>query len=660
MVTPYDRTRSIARFTAAMLLLLSATPSAAQTFARNAQRERRIERQLEAIAPAALPSFKAATAAMDRNDHATAARLYEEVVRQAPRFSPALRRWGRTLAESGQRDAGINSIQQALAIERSPENLISLAELLFTPVNGQEPSWTLSEQALRLAQEASQKMRSDDDSSYLALTAQIALFLQRPKDFREATTALASRFPDEMPTHYFSAILAAMEGDWIRAESQIKEAQKRGLPPEVATGFLNSGVARRAMIRRLMRYSLYGLGVWIGGLLLLFLAGKFLSRQTLRSIEKADPNASASAGELFLRKTYRMLILVAGSYYYLSLPFVIYSVIAGTGLIIYIFMWIGWMPVGLVFALAAGALLTVIKSVQTLFVRVPIDAPGRSLDSAEAAGLWNVAREVATAVGTRPVDEIRVTPGTEMAVYEQGTRRERREDRARRVLLLGVGLIEGFRKAPLCAVLAHEYGHFAHRDTAGGELALRVNIDMLKFAQVLIESRQAVLWNFAWHFLRAYAFLFRRISHGATRLQEVLADRVAASRYGAANFEEGLRHVVRRNAEFTATVNDEVQQALEARRALRNLYTLEPPRTLELTHEIDDALLRETTEDDPHPGPQDRFRLISGITTTAVWTGDGLVWDLFANAEGVAKEMTAQIESRVEHLRESDVLTATA
>ena len=445
------------RFTAAMLLVLSATPGIAQTSVRPAGREQRIERELEAVAPAALPSFKAATVAMDRNDFATAARLFEDVTRQAPRFSPAIRRRGITLMQSGQRDAGLRLIHEALAIERSPENLISLADALVTPVKGQGPSTTVSEQALRLAQEASQKTRSDDDSSYLGLTAQIALSLQRTNDFRDATTALAARFPDEMPTHYFSAILAAIDGDWLAAESRIKEAQKRGLSPEAATAFLNSGVARNAMIRRLLHYSLYALGVWIGGLLLLFLAGKFLSRQTLQSIATADPNVSAAPRELFLRKTYRRLIVVAGSYYYLSLPFVIYSVIAGTCLVVYMFMLIGWLPVGLLFALGAGALLTAFKSIQTLFVRVPVDSPGRSLDPAEAPGLWSVAREVAAAVGTRPVDEIRVTPGTEMAVYEQGTRRERREDRARRVLLVGMGLIDGFRKAPFCAVLAHEY-----------------------------------------------------------------------------------------------------------------------------------------------------------------------------------------------------------
>ncbi len=57
-----------------------------------------------------------------------------------------------------------------------------------------------------------------------------------------------------------------------------------------------------------------------------------------------------------------------------------------------------------------------------------------------------------------------------------------------------------------------------------------INRDMMKFAIAMIESGQAVWWNVAFQFLRVYHFLFCRISHGATRLQEVLADRVAAGK----------------------------------------------------------------------------------------------------------------------------------
>ena len=79
---------------------------------------------------------------------------------------------------------------------------------------------------------------------------------------------------------------------------------------------------------------------------------------------------------------------------------------------------------------------------------------------------------------------VRTWPSTKKEVAGSG-----KEDRARRVLVLGVGLLDGLRQAPFCAVLAHEYGHFVHRDTAGGELALRVNNDMRKFALAMAEKR---------------------------------------------------------------------------------------------------------------------------------------------------------------------------
>jgi Zn-dependent protease with chaperone function len=199
-----------------------------------------------------------------------------------------------------------------------------------------------------------------------------------------------------------------------------------------------------------------------------------------------------------------------------------------------------------------------------LFVRVSSKEPGRSLSPEEAPGLWSLTREVAEKLGTRPLDAIRVAPGTEMAVYERGSYWERRKGMGRRTLVMGLGLLPGFDQNPFRAVLAHEYGHLAHSDTAGGDVALRVNQDMIKFAYAMAHAGQAVWWNIAFQFLRLYHFLFRRISHGATRLQEVLADRTSARLYGARPFEEGLRHVVRREIEFNYFAGKEIKEALES------------------------------------------------------------------------------------------------
>ena len=75
-------------------------------------------------------------------------------------------------------------------------------------------------------------------------------------------------------------------------------------------------------------------------------------------------------------------------------------------------------------------------------------------------------------MGTRPVDAIFLTPGAEVAVFERGRWLDKARDRARRSLILGLGVVEGFHIDPFRAVLAHEYGHFLHRDTAGGDVAL--------------------------------------------------------------------------------------------------------------------------------------------------------------------------------------------
>ena len=310
-------------------------------------------------------------------------------------------------------------------------------------------------------------------------------------------------------------------------------------------------------------------------------------------------------------------------------------------------MLIGRIPIQLAAALAIGALVTIWKMVQSLFIRVESEDPGRSLAVAEAPGLWNLTRAVADQVGTRVIDDIRVTPGTELAVYERGTRRERAQDEARRTLILGVGVLNGFRQGAFRAVLAHEYGHFAHRDTAGGDVALRVRQDMMKFAVAMAQHGQAVWWNLAFQFLRIYDFLFRRISHGATRLQEVMADRVVAQKYGGALFEEGLRHVIRGSIEFQAAAQDEVQSAVNSRRPCQNLYTLPPSRTDDVERLVAEAIARPTAEDDTHPGPLDRFRLVSRAAAPGAESDTALVWDLFSDREALTREMTSTIEAHV-------------
>src|SRR5262249_32517188 len=162
----------------------------------------------------------------------------------------------------------------------------------------------------------------------------------------------------------------------------------------------------------------------------------------------------------------------------------------------------------------------------------------------------------------------------------------------------------------------------------------------------MIQAGQAQWWNLGFQFLRIYHFIFRRLSHGATRLQEGLADRTAVMNYGAKAFEEGIRHVIRRGIEFEDIAYWEAHDAHPERRPLQNLYDLEPRNMTSVEAKYREAMTRPTTQDDTHPGPMDRFRYAARIASSSVDQAPGKVWDLFSDRQSLAKEMLEAI-SRV-------------
>ena len=627
-----------------LLLLLSGLSTQAQS-ARDMEKEKAIWAELEKSAPNSVADFKAGTEAMDAQQYDKAAGLFLKVQQEAPDFDAALRRLGGCLVLAGKTEAGFDSMEQALAIRRSPENLISLAQSLAYPGVGKEGTNEQKQRAYQLVKEANRSPQQEPD--FLVLQTQLAMELNLIDDFRRGTEQLVAKHPELMATHFYNALLAAYDEKWITAEQEIEMAQSLGLAPEVAQQFLDSGVKTRARVWQYLFYSLYLVGAWLVGLTALFLIGKLMSRKTLSSLEAANPNSPTSASELSLRKWYRKLINVAGFYYYISLPVVVFLVIIVAASITYAFVMLGRIPIKLVAILAIGGLVTIVTLVRSLFIKVEDVDPGRSLNYDEAPGLWDLTRTVAATINTRPVDEIRITPGTDLAVYEKGTMRDRSQDKAQRVLILGIGVLNDFKQNGFRAVLAHEYGHLTHRDTAGGDVAIRVNNDMMKFAHAMIANDQARWWNVAFQFLRIYHFIFRRISHGATRLQEVLADRVSALKYGPLAFEEGLTHVVRKSVEFHHLAAKEIDASVEARRALQNLYELRLDQSSNLEQEIVESLNRNTSEDDTHPSPNDRFRLTRRISGVNEVPATGTVWDLFKNREALTSEMTSMIQSEV-------------
>jgi hypothetical protein len=125
------------------------------------------------------------------------------------------------------------------------------------------------------------------------------------------------------------------------------------------------------------------------------------------------------------------------------------------------------------------------------------------------------------------------------------------------------------------------------------------------------------------------------------------AFRISHFNYSASAFEEGLRHVIRRQIEFEDTAYWEISDASKGRRSLQNLYEMRASDGKMVEEKIEEAVNRTTSEGDTHPSPIERFRYARRIVSSSRMATDGMVWDLFENREKLISEMSALIDRQV-------------
>ena len=214
-----------------------------------------------------------------------------------------------------------------------------------------------------------------------------------------------------------------------------------------------------------------------------------------------------------------------------------------------------------------------------------------------------------------------------------------------------MGVLEGLKIGPFKAVLAHEYGHFTNKDTAGGGFALAVRRSLLTMARSMAESGSAAFYNPAWLFLNGFFRVFLRISQGASRLQEILADRWAAFTYGSRAFEEGLRHVIEQSVRFDARAGAALRAM--AAQPVANLYQHQPEAPVdqaEIDKAIRGALNHPSSPYDSHPSPAERSRWVRALNAKGtVQSVDDAheAWSLFESRGAIEEQMTGQVRAMV-------------
>jgi Zn-dependent protease with chaperone function len=473
--------------------------------------------------------------------------------------------------------------------------------------------------------------------------------------FGHCAAAMRRLQPHDAYALFFSAIDDANHGRLDEAARELEEAHAVGLPDEAYRGLHAALEDARSPLDVWGPRAWKTLVAWLGGLALLLGLGALLSVATLRAAGRVPAEASgrATGADALLRWTYRVVLAVTCAYYYASLPLLALTVLAlGVGLI-YLCLATGHIPIKLVLIVGAILFGTLIAITKSLFVPRKDEAPGEKLALPEHPRLAAVLDEVARRIGTRPVDSVYLTPGTEIAVLERGGLLQQLRGRSERCLVLGAAVLDGMRVRELKAILAHEYGHFHNEDTAGGGFALAVRRSLVTMAVHLVRGGAASALNPAWWFLKGFHAAFLRVSQGASRLQEVLADRWAAFAYGSEAFTRGLTHVVGRSVRFDAHVAATLGEVVPAQQPLANVYAFVPkigadPKKVE--EAMEKAMSGPASPYDSHPRPVDRIAWVTKLAAAGPPETDedaGEAWGLLVQREALEKRMTDEVRIRL-------------
>jgi heat shock protein HtpX len=194
--------------------------------------------------------------------------------------------------------------------------------------------------------------------------------------------------------------------------------------------------------------------------------------------------------------------------------------------------------------------------------RMPFTPPGPRIEPADQPRLLAAVEEVARETGQEMPGETYVTLEVNAAVTEvsNGLLRGRR-----RVLIVGLPLLQVLSERGFRGVLAHEFGHYAGGDTRLGPWIWRTRETIGRTIAQLMDdeddswSRRAVRAPFIW-----YGRAFLRITNTISRRQEFAADAIAARQVGRDAHVEALRRVHALAPGFDAYWGDEVVPLLSS------------------------------------------------------------------------------------------------
>lgn len=243
--------------------------------------------------------------------------------------------------------------------------------------------------------------------------------------------------------------------------------------------------------------------------------------------------------------------------------------------------------------------------------RAPFVEPGPRLRPAAHPLLRDQLADIAGRVGEPMPSEVYVDLSMNAGVLRRGGLLG---IGSRRVIVLGLPLLQLLTVSEMRAVLAHEFGHYHGGDTAIGPWVYRTRESIVRTIRHVGRFSSLLHVPFRW-----YGILFLRITQAVSRSQEFAADRLAAAAVGArpmtsalSKLDEGaLALQLFMHSEFVPVVNAGLRPPLVGGFA----HFLGQPPVREHLHRLvfEQPARAEAHPYDSHPATRDRIAALAGL-----------------------------------------------
>lgn len=450
--------------------------------------------------------------------------------------------------------------------------------------------------------------------------------------------------PDAFMAHLALGAALAETGAPGEALDAVERARELGAQPSPLVAAIEKEALRQIWMRRAWQIPL-GMALFLGAALLFsWGAGVVLSKLQLGQLQSDNLHllrAEQTNQERRVDRLYAGVLWFASLLFYVSVPMMLVLTVSIAGGVLLLVFMLPAIPVKLIVVIGVigfGGLFAILRG---LFTSSEQGEEGRELSVSEARALFKALAEVADVAKSRKVDRVLVEAGTGIGVREAGGRFRVLMGRGERILHLGLGAMRGLTVTELKSILAHEYGHFSHGETRLTPIISRIQTQVIRVVQSIYSMGGGNLNPVGW-FLRAYFFVYLRITAGHGRRRELLADRVSALAYGGDAFGTALTKVVENSAAYNRSRMVAVRLR-DAGRPTKDLFRTMDAVALH-TPPVLQALIREELFSRPvdaydsHPPPTERVARVAGIPAQRPPENESAL-SLFSDPEALAAEL---------------------